>query len=387
MKNLFRIHGCVICFFSLVLLYSSANARNPLITHIYAADPLAHIWPDDPNTLWLYTSQDAPGTNHHATMFDYHVFSTTDLVHWTDHGRVFSVDDADWDYYISHNNTWAPSRQNLAGGGFNNYYSFTPASNIRSSIPPIARLHMPERPCRRIMGNCTINPATWCGGSIFPSYKMWVNITLMFPRTTAVHSRLRFARMFTIALKHALRMFYYPRCGIGKKEPYAQPTWTDAHPCLMLDEKYIDPLTGQERDVSGGWHDGDYNKYVDYANGCVHGLLFAYRHNPDVFGDDNDIPESGNGIPDIIDELKWELDCLKKCGIPMARFCSACTFPAPNRHPVRIMCCAISIRPFPKPAALWPVSLRTCMSCSKSFPSWPIMRTTCWKKPISAGTG
>ncbi|MBN2008248.1 T9SS type A sorting domain-containing protein [candidate division KSB1 bacterium] len=27
---------------------------------------------------------------------------------------------ADWDYYISHNNTWAPSRQNLAGGGVPN---------------------------------------------------------------------------------------------------------------------------------------------------------------------------------------------------------------------------------------------------------------------------
>ncbi|MBN2008249.1 glycoside hydrolase family 9 protein [candidate division KSB1 bacterium] len=123
--------------------------------------------------------------------------------------------------------------------------------------------------------------------------------------------------VYNIVLKHALRMFYYQRCGIGKKEPYAQPKWADPQPCHMLDEKCIDPLTGEERDVSGGWHDaGDYNKYVDYANGCVHDLLFAYRHNPDVFGDDNDIPESGNNIPDIIDELKWELDWLKKMWNP-----------------------------------------------------------------------
>ncbi len=29
-------------------------------------------------------------------MFDYHVFSTKDMVNWTDHGRVLSVDDVDW---------------------------------------------------------------------------------------------------------------------------------------------------------------------------------------------------------------------------------------------------------------------------------------------------
>jgi len=123
--------------------------------------------------------------------------------------------------------------------------------------------------------------------------------------------------VYNIVLKHALRMFYYQRCGIAKEEPYAQPKWVDPEPCHVLDEKCIDPLTNAERDVSGGWHDaGDYNKYVDYVNGCVHDLLFAYQHNPDVFGDQNDIPESGNGIPDIIDELKWEFDWLKKMWNP-----------------------------------------------------------------------
>lgn len=76
--------------------FSNLFAQRPLLEHIYAADPSAHIWPTDTNVLWLYTSHDVAGTNHHATMFDYHVFSTTDLIHWTDYGRVFSVDDADW---------------------------------------------------------------------------------------------------------------------------------------------------------------------------------------------------------------------------------------------------------------------------------------------------
>jgi hypothetical protein len=75
---------------------------NPLFTHVFAADPSAHVWPDD-DRLWLYTSDDMPGTDTHSTMASYHVFSTRDLVNWTDHGRVLHLDQVDW--AISH--MWA----------------------------------------------------------------------------------------------------------------------------------------------------------------------------------------------------------------------------------------------------------------------------------------
>jgi hypothetical protein len=39
-------------------------------------------------------------------------------------------------------------------------------------------------------------------------------------------------------------------------------------------------------------------------------LLFAYRQKPLIWPDDWNIPESGNGIPDLLDEVKWELDWL-----------------------------------------------------------------------------
>ncbi len=74
----------------------NVNAQSPLLSHVYAADPSAHVWEEDPNTLWLYTSHDEVGTNTHKTMFSYHAFSTTDLVNWTDHGRILSVDDVAW---------------------------------------------------------------------------------------------------------------------------------------------------------------------------------------------------------------------------------------------------------------------------------------------------
>ena len=102
MKKNIRLFYCFLI--GMLLISSLTSAQNPLITHIFAADPSAHIWQNDTNTLWLYTSHDVPGTNHHATMFDYHVFSTKDMINWIDYGRVLSVDDVNWG--ISY--AWAP---------------------------------------------------------------------------------------------------------------------------------------------------------------------------------------------------------------------------------------------------------------------------------------
>ncbi|GAA0573642.1 family 43 glycosylhydrolase [Rhizomicrobium electricum] len=77
---------------------------NPIIPHIFVADPSAHVWPKDPDTVWVYTSTDQPGTNSYDTMRDYHAFSTKDLVNWVDHGRILSVDNVPW--AASH--AWAP---------------------------------------------------------------------------------------------------------------------------------------------------------------------------------------------------------------------------------------------------------------------------------------
>jgi Glycosyl hydrolase family 9/Secretion system C-terminal sorting domain len=44
----------------------------------------------------------------------------------------------------------------------------------------------------------------------------------------------------------------------------------------------------------------------------LHNLLFAYQENPTVFGDANNIPESANGVADLLDEVKVELNWLIK---------------------------------------------------------------------------
>ena len=66
-----------------------------------------------------------------------------------------------------------------------------------------------------------------------------------------------------------------------------------------------------ERDLRGGWYDaGDLNKYTSWTAGYVETLLRAYAENPTIWTDDYGIPESGNGIPDVLDEAKWGLDFL-----------------------------------------------------------------------------
>ena len=61
-----------------------------------------------------------------------------------------------------------------------------------------------------------------------------------------------------------------------------------------------------------GWYDaGDYNKYVVNSGITTHALITAYEMFPDYYKKLNlNIPESGNGVPDILNELKWNFDWL-----------------------------------------------------------------------------
>ena len=67
-------------------------------------------------------------------------------------------------------------------------------------------------------------------------------------------------------------------------------------------------------DVSGGHHDaGDYSKYTINSAGLIHSLIFAVDNFKGVSELDNlGIPESGDGISDLLQEAKWEADFLAK---------------------------------------------------------------------------
>ena len=131
------------------------------------------------------------------------------------------------------------------------------------------------------------------------------------------------ANPYREVLKQAVRFFYYQRANTPKIEPYAGKAWTDAadHVGPRQDGaarhlmKKDDPST--ERDLTGGWWDaGDFNRYTSWHDDYLISLLTAYTENPAIFTDDFNIPESGNGIPDLIDEVKWGMDWLIKMQNP-----------------------------------------------------------------------
>ena len=98
------------------------------------------------------------------------------------------------------------------------------------------------------------------------------------------------------------------RCGYN---PHVQDS-CHTHDGYIL---YHPTKTGQHIDVTGGWHDAtDYLQYTTTSANAIYQMMFAYQQNPEVFGDEYDANghKGANGLPDIIDEIKWGLDWLNK---------------------------------------------------------------------------
>jgi endoglucanase len=112
----------------------------------------------------------------------------------------------------------------------------------------------------------------------------------------------------------AMRGFYLWRCGA---EVSARWNGRDYHHAAChLNDAWLDYATGShaQRDGRGGWHDaGDYNKYVVNAGVSVGLLLKAWEHQrARLEALDLGLPESGNGVPDFLHEVRWELEWLLK---------------------------------------------------------------------------
>lgn len=125
--------------------------------------------------------------------------------------------------------------------------------------------------------------------------------------------------IYNEVLVAAMRTFYYQRLGEAKEARHAGEAWADGASFVGPGQDgecrsvYAQQDASTERELSGGWMDaGDYNKYVTFAEGPVHQLLHAFRERPEVFSDSYGIPESGNGIPDILDEVRFEMLWLSK---------------------------------------------------------------------------
>ena len=124
--------------------------------------------------------------------------------------------------------------------------------------------------------------------------------------------------VYDSAFYNAMRGFYLWRCGTNVQTVYEGDTFRQKA-CHTTDGnlKYTE-FGDKHKDGTGGWHDaGDYGKYVVNA-GITTGLMFmAWDNFKEQLEDFSlDIPNTADGYPDFLKELKWETDWLLKMQYP-----------------------------------------------------------------------
>ncbi len=127
--------------------------------------------------------------------------------------------------------------------------------------------------------------------------------------------------------RDALRYFFYTRSGIALEQPYVEnDRWVRpaGHPTDTQVPCAPDAKCSYTLDVSGGWYDaGDYGKYVVNGGLSVWLLMNLWETSqqlnlPVVGAKDGDLhlPESGNKLPDLLDEARWEMQWLLEMQVP-----------------------------------------------------------------------
>ena len=106
------------------------------------------------------------------------------------------------------------------------------------------------------------------------------------------------------------KALYYQRCGCALEAKHAGEY---THPCCHMDDAVLWTDRSVAKEVKGGWHDaGDFGRYISPAAVAVAHLLYAYQLFPTSFEESLNIPESGNGVPDVLNECRYELEWMLK---------------------------------------------------------------------------
>jgi endoglucanase len=133
----------------------------------------------------------------------------------------------------------------------------------------------------------------------------------------------------------ACRGLYHQRCGIELERKFTPWTRIKCHTAPVYECEHVPFAVGQfnrpqgyevfdvigatvdetrkTENVWGGWHDAaDWDRNT-YHYSCVFDLLNAYELAPEKFTDGQlNLPESGNGIPDILDEAAFGIEVWRR---------------------------------------------------------------------------
>jgi MYXO-CTERM domain-containing protein len=166
---------------SLMGVAPPSRADNPIVQTSYTADPGPMLYE---GRLYVYTSHDEDVTvNNFFTMNDWRLYSTVDMVNWTDHGSPASYRTFSW----GTGDAWAP--QGVARNG--KFYLYVPLNNSTGSKIGVAVANSPAGPFTDPLGKALISTG---GGNIDPTvfidddgqaYLYWGNPDLWYVKLNA----------------------------------------------------------------------------------------------------------------------------------------------------------------------------------------------------------
>ncbi len=112
----------------------------------------------------------------------------------------------------------------------------------------------------------------------------------------------------------AIKGYYFQRVSTALTTPYAGKWQRPAgHPDTQVWMHASAASTARPENTiissPKGWYDaGDFNKYIVNSGISTYTILAAYEHFPEYYRNfELDIPESGNNLPDILDEALWNI--------------------------------------------------------------------------------
>jgi len=149
--------GAAAALFVATNIYSAAAiADNPIVQTSYTADPAPMV---HEGRLYLYTSHDEDATvNNFFTMNDWRLYSTIDMVNWTDHGSPAGYKSFSW----GTGDAWAI--QTIERGG--KFYLYAPVNNSTGSKIGVLVGSTPQGPFMDPLGKALISTGS---GNIDPT--------------------------------------------------------------------------------------------------------------------------------------------------------------------------------------------------------------------------
>lgn len=110
--------------------------------------------------------------------------------------------------------------------------------------------------------------------------------------------------------QEACKQYYYNRCGMTLGSEYAGDK---AHNACHTGKSVLRGNGSVSMDASGGWHQNENGeKSITAASRVMAVLMMSYELYPREYTDQEGIPESGNQIPDILDEIRYEAEWFLK---------------------------------------------------------------------------